>query len=98
MYIQKYLDLTNKIGDKKGETVALQYMGMVNASEGCQTEGLKQFEKSFELAENMNDKKIEYISKCSYGMANAELKIDDYLKDLVSTSKKLANDETNKLK
>lgn len=33
-YLNQYKDLTSKIGDRKGETMALQYMGFVNASEG----------------------------------------------------------------
>lgn len=70
------MDLTNKIGDKKGETMALQYMGFVNASEGKQDDGCNLFEQAQEMAQKNNDKKVEYISKCSYGMANAELKLD----------------------
>lgn len=70
------MELTNKIGDKKGETLALQYMGFVNASEGKQDDGCQLFEQAFEMAETNNNRNVEFISKCSYGMANAELKLD----------------------
>lgn len=86
------MDLTSKIGDKKGETMAMQYMGFVNASEGKYDDGCNMFEQAFELAEQENNKKVEYISKCSYGMANAELKLDNYLRHLVDNSKRIADD------
>jgi len=40
-------------------------MGFVNASEGRYDDGSNLFEQAFEMAENNNDKKIEYVSKCS---------------------------------
>jgi len=65
MYIQKYKDLSEKIGDKEGESIALQYMGIVNASEGNYNNGIKLFEQAFEKAEDINNRRVEYISKCS---------------------------------
>lgn len=73
--------------------MALQYMGFVNASEGKQDDGCELFEQAFIIAESTNNKKVEYVSKCSYGMASAEIKLDDYIKDLVENSKKIANDQ-----
>lgn len=73
--------------------MALQQMGFVNASEGKQDDGCELFEQAFNLAENTNNKKVEYVSKCSYGMASAEIKLDDYIRDLVENSKKIAEDQ-----
>ena len=84
MFAERYLTLSHELKNRKGESGAYQQLGNISLSIGDFDTSTKNFYRAMKIAEEIQDKEMMESAKCNFGVANANLKMEDHMKTILS--------------
>lgn len=93
MFVERYLELSNELKYRKGESGAFMQLGELLTQKGDFDTGTKHFYRAMKIAEETEDSDLREAAKVNYGMANASIKWGDHVTNIL----KGIEDNTNQL-
>lgn len=84
MFAERYLTLSHELKNRKGESGAYQQLGNISLSVGDYDTSTKNFYRAMKIAEETNDKDMLESARCNFGVANASLKMEDHMKNILN--------------
>ncbi|OMJ94639.1 hypothetical protein SteCoe_2130 [Stentor coeruleus] len=84
MFAERYLNLSHELKNRKGESGAYQQLGNISLSLGDFDTSTKNFYRAMKIAEEIQDKDMAESARCNFGVANASLKMDEHMKNILS--------------
>lgn len=83
MFVERYLTLSHEQRNRKGESGAYYQLGNISLSVGDYDSSTKNYYRAMKIAEEIGDKDLLNAAKCSFGVANANLKMEDHMKGIL---------------
>lgn len=83
MFAERYLTLSHELKNRKGESGAYQQLGNISLSLGDFDTSTKNFYRAMKIAEEIQDKDMMESARCNFGVANANLKMDEHMKNIL---------------
>jgi len=83
MFVERYLELSSELKYRKGESGAFMQLGEILTQKGDFDAGTKHFYRAMKIAEETDDSELREAAKVNYGMANASIKWDDHVKNIL---------------
>jgi len=83
MFVERYLTLSHEQRNRKGESGAYFQLGNISLSIGDYDSSTKNYYRAMKIAEEIGDKDLLNAAKCSFGVANANLKMEDHMKGIL---------------
>ncbi|CAG9314723.1 unnamed protein product [Blepharisma stoltei] len=83
MFAERYLALSHELKNRKGESGAYQQLGNISFSVGDYDSSTKNYYRAMKIAEEIGDKELLDVAKCNFGAANANLKMDEHMKNIL---------------
>ena len=83
MFVERYLELSNELKYRKGESGAFMQLGEILTQKGDFDTGTKHFYRAMKIAEETEDTNLREAAKVNYGMANASIKWNDHVNDIL---------------
>ena len=74
MFVERYLELSNELKYRKGESGAYMQLGEILTQKGDFDQSTKHFYRAMKISEETNDVDMREQAKVNFGMANASLK------------------------
>lgn len=84
MFAERYLTLSHELKNRKGESGAYQQLGNISLSVGDYDTSTKNFYRAMKIAEEIQDKEMIESTRCNFGVANANLKMDEHMKNILN--------------
>jgi tetratricopeptide (TPR) repeat protein len=79
MFVERYLELSNELKYRKGESGAYMQLGEILTKKGDYDSGTKHFYRAMKISEENNDNETKENAKVNFGMANASLKWNSHI-------------------
>jgi hypothetical protein len=79
MFVERYLELSNELKYRKGESGAYMQLGEILTQKGDYDSGTKHFYRAMKISEETNDSDMKENAKVNFGMANASLKWNNHI-------------------
>ena len=79
MFVERYLELSNELKYRKGESGAYMQLGEILTKKGDFDSGTKHFYRAMKISEETNDDVTKENAKVNFGMANASLKWNNHI-------------------
>ena len=83
MFVERYLELSNELKYRKGESGAFMQLGELLTQKGEFETSTKHFYRAMKIAEDTEDSEIKDTAKVNFGMANASMKWQDHVGDIL---------------
>ena len=83
MFVERYLELSNELKYRKGESGAYMQLGEILTQKGDYDSSTKHFYRAMKISEENNDVDTKVNAKVNFGMANASLKWNDHVTELL---------------
>jgi hypothetical protein len=83
MFVERYLELSNELKYRKGESGAYMQLGEILTKKGDYDSGTKHFYRAMKISEETNDNDMKENAKVNFGMANASLKWNNHVNSLL---------------
>ena len=99
MFVERYLELSNELKYRKGESGAFMQLGELLTQKGDFETSTKHFYRAMKIAEDTEDRDIKDTAKVNFGMANASMKWQDHVTDIlkgIEGNEKMANAEEDR--
>ena len=99
MFVERYLELSNELKYRKGESGAFMQLGEILTQKGDYETSTKHFYRAMKIAEDTEDRDIKDTAKVNFGMANASMKWQDHVSDIlkgIEGNEKTANAEEDR--
>lgn len=99
MFVERYLELSNELKYRKGESGAFMQLGELLTQKGDYETSTKHFYRAMKIAEDTEDREIKDTAKVNFGMANASMKWSDHVTDIlkgIEGNEKMANAEEDR--
>ena len=99
MFVERYLELSNELKYRKGESGAFMQLGELLTQKGDFETSTKHFYRAMKIAEDTEDREIKDTAKVNFGMANASMKWQDHVTDIlkgIEGNEKAANAEEDR--
>lgn len=79
MFVERYLELSNELKYRKGESGAYMQLGEILTQKGDYDSSTKHFYRAMKISEETNDVDQKEQAKVNFGMANASLKWNNHI-------------------
>ena len=79
MFVERYLELSNELKYRKGESGAYMQLGEILTQKGDYDSSTKHFYRAMKISEETNDVDMKEQAKVNFGMANASLKWNNHI-------------------
>ena len=79
MFVERYLELSNELKYRKGESGAYMQLGEILTQKGDYDSSTKHFYRAMKISEETNDADMKEQAKVNFGMANASLKWNNHI-------------------
>ena len=79
MFVERYLELSNELKYRKGESGAYMQLGEILTQKGDYDSSTKHFYRAMKISEETNDADMKEQAKVNFGMANASLKWNNHV-------------------
>jgi tetratricopeptide (TPR) repeat protein len=96
MFVERYLELSNELKYRKGESGAYMQLGEILTQKGDYDSSTKHFYRAMKISEDVKDNDMKEQAKVNFGMANASLKWNNHVTGLLQQIESNKN-EMNKL-
>ena len=83
MFVERYLELSTELKYRKGEAGAFMQLGELLTQKGDYDTSTKHFYRAMKIAEENSDTGMKEDAKVSFGMANAIMKWNDHITDII---------------
>jgi len=83
MFVERYLELSNELKYRKGESGAYMQLGEILTKKGDYDSGTKHFYRAMKISEETGDADVKEHAKVNFGMANASLKWNNHVTSLL---------------
>ena len=83
MFVERYLNLSQEMKNRKGEGDSYAQLGNIATSQGDFEGGTRHFYRAMKIAEEINDRQLHETSKCNFGIANANLRMEEHKEKLL---------------
>lgn len=83
MFVERYLELSNELKYRKGESGAYMQLGEILTQKGDYDSSTKHFYRAMKISEENNDGDTKVNAKVNFGMANASLKWNEHVTELL---------------
>ena len=83
MFVERYLELSNELKYRKGESGAYMQLGEILTQKGDYDNSTKHFYRAMKISEETNDNEMKEQAKVNFGMANASLKWNSHITGLL---------------
>lgn len=94
MFVERYLELSNELKYRKGESGAYMQLGEILTQKGDYDQSTKHFYRAMKISEETNDVDMREQAKVNFGMANASLKWTNHVTGIIeSIENQQANDD-----
>ena len=84
MFVERYLELSNELKYRKGESGAYMQLGEILTQKGDYDSGTKHFYRAMKISEETNDNDTKENAKVNFGMANASLKWNSHITGILN--------------
>lgn len=84
MFVERYLELSNELKYRKGESGAYMQLGEILTQKGDYDSSTKHFYRAMKISEETNDVDMKENAKVNFGMANASLKWNSHVTGLLA--------------
>jgi cytochrome c-type biogenesis protein CcmH/NrfG len=92
MFVERYLELSNELKYRKGESGAYMQLGEILTQKGDFDASTKHFYRAMKISEDQNDTDMKEQAKVNFGMANASLKWNSHITGLLEQINQNATD------
>ena len=79
MFVERYLELSNELKYRKGESGAYMQLGEILTQKGDYDSSTKHFYRAMKISEDTNDGEMKEQAKVNFGMANGSLKWNNHV-------------------
>ena len=83
MFVERYLELSNELKYRKGESGAYMQLGEILTKKGDYDSSTKHFYRAMKIAEENGDNDMKDVAKVNFGMANASMKWNAHVTDIL---------------
>lgn len=83
MFVERYLELSNELKYRKGESGAYLQLGELLTQKGDYDTSTKHFYRAMKIAEETNDGDLKEQAKVNFGMANASMKWHNHVTNIL---------------
>jgi tetratricopeptide (TPR) repeat protein len=95
MFVERYLELSNELKYRKGESHAYMQLGEILTQKGDYDSSTKHFYRAMKISEDVKDENMKEKAKVNFGMANASLKWNNHITGLLEQIEKTTQFENN---
>jgi tetratricopeptide (TPR) repeat protein len=88
MFVERYLELSNELKYRKGESGAYMQLGEILTQKGDYDTSTKHFYRAMKISEDVKDDETNEKAKVNFGMANASLKWNNHVTGLLEQIEK----------
>lgn len=88
MFVERYLELSNELKYRKGESGAYMQLGEILTQKGDYDTSTKHFYRAMKISEDVKDDDTKEQAKVNFGMANASLKWNSHITGLIEQIEK----------
>lgn len=96
MFVERYLELSNELKYRKGESGAYLQLGELLSQKGDFDTSTKHFYRAMKIAEETGDGDLKESAKVNFGMANASMKWTNHVSTILNNLQD-TNPETGQL-
>jgi len=83
MFVERYLELSNELKYRKGESGAYMQLGEILTQKGDYDSSTKHFYRAMKISEETADGDTKEQAKVNFGMANASLKWNSHITNIL---------------
>ena len=83
MFVERYLELSNELKYRKGESGAYMQLGEILTQKGDYDASTKHFYRAMKICEETNDSDMKEQAKVNFGIANASLKWNNHISGIL---------------
>ena len=83
MFVERYLELSNELKYRKGESGAYMQLGELLTQKGDFDTSTKHFYRAMKIAEETGDGDMKENAKVNFGMANASMKWNNHINNIL---------------
>jgi tetratricopeptide (TPR) repeat protein len=83
MFVERYLELSNELKYRKGESGAYMQLGELLTQKGDYDSSTKHFYRAMKIAEETGDPELKEQAKVNFGMANASMKWTNHVSNIL---------------
>ena len=83
MFVERYLELSNELKYRKGESGAYMQLGELMTQKGDYDTSTKHFYRAMKIAEETGDADLKENAKVNFGMANASMKWNNHVTNIL---------------
>ena len=83
MFVERYLELSNELKYRKGESGAYMQLGELLTQKSDYDTSTKHFYRAMKIAEETGDGDLKEAAKVNFGMANASLKKNNHVNNIL---------------
>jgi hypothetical protein len=83
MFVERYLELSNELKYRKGESGAYMQLGELLTQKGDYDTSTKHFYRAMKIAEETGDPDMKEQAKVNFGMANASMKWNSHVNNIL---------------
>lgn len=83
MFVERYLELSNELKYRKGESGAYLQLGEILTQKGDYDSSTKHFYRAMKISEETNDVDTKEQAKVNFGLANASLKWNSHITNII---------------
>ena len=84
MFVERYLELSNELKYRKGESGAYMQLGELLTQKGDYDTSTKHFYRAMKIAEETGDGDMKEHAKVNFGMANASMKWMNHVTNILT--------------
>ncbi len=84
MFVERYLELSNELKYRKGESGAYMQLGELLTQKGDFDTSTKHFYRAMKIAEETGDGDLKEAAKVNFGMANASMKWTNHVSNILN--------------
>jgi tetratricopeptide (TPR) repeat protein len=95
MFVERYLELSNELKYRKGESGAYMQLGEILTQKGDYDSSTKHFYRAMKISEDVKDDDTNEKAKVNFGLANASLKWNNHVTGLLEQIEKTTAFENN---
>jgi len=93
MFVERYLELSNELKYRKGESGAYLQLGELLTQKGDFDTSTKHFYRAMKIAEETGDGDLKEHAKVNFGMANASMKWTNHVQDIMQNLQSAAAEQ-----
>ena len=92
MFVERYLELSNELKYRKGESGAYLQLGEILTQKGDYDTSTKHFYRAMKIAEETGDGDLKEHAKVNFGMANASMKWTNHVSNILQNLQNVAHE------